>query len=151
MEVHIGQKVNIGPRSTTKMVFLKFSIFIRFTWNLKRSFIFGHWIQPPIIFEFKFVFWNLQVLCSAQSSSCYSVCLSVCLSHTGHNFKPIFMKLHHMVEFVRRKKPIVWGEKVKRSTLAKGQQLRWDFQNPQFLSNWLEIWRGFIFHVTEFN
>ena len=53
---------------------------------------------------------------------CYSVCLSVCLSPTGHNFKLIFTKLHHMVEFVIRKKPIVFD--VKRSTKAKGQQLR---------------------------
>ena len=43
-----------------------------------------------------------------------SVCLSVCLSPTGHNFKPIFTKLQHMVEFVIRKKPIVF--EVKRST-----------------------------------
>ena len=41
------------------------------------------------------------------------VCLSVCLSPTGRIFKLIFMKLHHMVEFVRRKKPIVF--EVKRS------------------------------------
>ena len=46
-----------------------------------------------------------------------SVCLFVCLSPTGHNFKQIFTKLHHMLEFVKRKKPIVF--EVKRSTKAK--------------------------------
>ena len=47
-----------------------------------------------------------------------SVCLFVCLSFspTGHNFKQIFTKLHHMVEFVIRKNLIVF--EVKR---AKGQ------------------------------
>ena len=44
-----------------------------------------------------------------------SVCLSVLLSPTGHNFKPIFTNLHHMVEFVIRKKPVVI--EVKRSTV----------------------------------
>ena len=52
---------------------------------------------------------------------CLSVCLSLCPSVTGHNFKPIFTKLHHMVEFVICKKHIVF--EVKRSTQAKGQQL----------------------------
>ena len=42
------------------------------------------------------------------------VVLSVCLLPTGHNFKPIFTKLHHLVEFVIRKKPVVF--EVKRST-----------------------------------
>ena len=54
---------------------------------------------------------------------CYSVCL--CLSPAGHNFKPIFTKLHQMVEFVIRKKSIVFEDK--RSTDVKGQQLRWFF------------------------
>ena len=36
---------------STSARFLKLSIFIQFTWNLKRSCIFHHWIQPPIIFE----------------------------------------------------------------------------------------------------
>ena len=48
---------------------------------------------------------------------CYSVCLFVCLSPTGHNFKPIFTKLHHMVEFVIWKKQIVF--EVKRSARPK--------------------------------
>ena len=83
---HIGQKVNIGRISkiiTFHPIDLKFeedlycrslnsttnyfwgqhrsnlSIFIRFTWNLKRSCTFGHLIQLPIIFEVKFVFWIL--------------------------------------------------------------------------------------------
>jgi len=92
----------MGPRSITKVVFRKSSIFIRLTWNLKRSCIFDHWIQPPIIFEVKFVLWILQVSCSARHllvcylnnrrffkyigqsillfclSFCRSVCLSVC-------------------------------------------------------------------------
>ena len=34
-----GQKVNIGQRSTTLVVFLKSSIFIWLTWNLKRIYI----------------------------------------------------------------------------------------------------------------
>ena len=41
-------------RSTTKVVFLKSTIFNRFTWNLKRICKSGHWIQPPIIFEVNF-------------------------------------------------------------------------------------------------
>ena len=45
-----GQMVNIGQRSTTKLEFLKSSIFIPLTWNLKRICISGFWIQPPIIF-----------------------------------------------------------------------------------------------------
>ena len=35
----------------------------------------------------------------------------VCLSPPDHKFKPIFTKLHHMVEFVTRKKPIVLRSK----------------------------------------
>ena len=50
-EVNIDQKVNIGQRSTSKVVFLKSSIFIQSTWNLKRIYISSHWFQPPIIFE----------------------------------------------------------------------------------------------------
>ena len=42
------------------------------------------------------------------------VCPSVCFSPTCHNFKLIFMKLHHMVEFVISKKPIVSEVKKKR-------------------------------------
>ena len=41
----------MGPRSTTKVVFLIYSIFIRLTWNLERIYISGQWIQPPIIIE----------------------------------------------------------------------------------------------------
>ena len=58
-----GQKVKM---STTKVVFLKSSIFIPLTWKWKMSCIFGHWIQPPIIFEVKFVLWILQLSCSAR-------------------------------------------------------------------------------------
>jgi len=47
----MDQKVNIGQRSTTKVEFLKSSIFIQFSWNVKRIYISVHWIQPPIIFE----------------------------------------------------------------------------------------------------
>ena len=85
--------------STTEVVFVKWSIFIRLTWNLKRISIFGHWIQLPIIFEVKIVLWILQVSCCAQhriylakkkkiffwqvcwsvASVCLSVCLSVCV------------------------------------------------------------------------
>jgi len=51
-----------------------------------------------------------------------SVCLFECHSPTDHNFKPIFTKLHRMVEFVRSKKPIVYlGEKGQKS--SKGQQI----------------------------
>ena len=45
-----GQKVNVGQRSTTKVVFLKSSIFITLTWNLKRIYISGHWIKPANYF-----------------------------------------------------------------------------------------------------
>ena len=50
-EVNMEQKVNIRPRSTAKVAFLKSSVFIPLTWNLKRIFTSGHWIQPPIIWE----------------------------------------------------------------------------------------------------
>ena len=42
------------------------------------------------------------------SRFCYSVflCLSVCLSPTGHNLKPIVMKLYQVVEVVSTEKPI---------------------------------------------
>ena len=50
-DIYIDKKVNISQRSTTLVRFLKSSIFIRLTWNLKRICISGHWIQPPIIFE----------------------------------------------------------------------------------------------------
>ena len=49
-------------------------------------------------------------------SFCLSVCLSVCFSPAGHNFKPIFTKLHHMEQFVIMKKPIDF--EVKRSTTS---------------------------------
>ena len=44
------------------------------TWNLKRSCIFVHWIQLPILFEVNCVFWILHVSCSARR---LLVCLSV--------------------------------------------------------------------------
>ena len=50
-----------------------------------------------------FTLFCLFVTCKIKDFSSILVrrfCYSVCLSHTGHNFKPIFMKLHHMVEFV---------------------------------------------------
>ena len=47
----MDQKVNIGQRSTTSVEFLKSSIFIPLTLNLKRICISAHWIQPPIVFE----------------------------------------------------------------------------------------------------
>ena len=37
---------------------------------------------------------------------CFFIRLLVCQSPTGHSSKPIFTKLHHMVEFVTSKKPI---------------------------------------------
>ena len=43
---------------------------------------------------------------------CLFVCVFVCQSPTGYNFKPIFTKLHHMVEFEISKKPIVLRSKV---------------------------------------
>ena len=50
-----------------------------------------------------------------------SVHLFVCQLPTNHNFKPIFTKLHQMVEFVINKKPLDF--EVKRSTQAKDQLL----------------------------
>ena len=75
----MDQKVHIVPRSTTKVVFLKCSIFIRFTCNLT-SCIFGYLIQPPIIFEVEFLLWILQVSCSARRRRRRLISLSVCLS-----------------------------------------------------------------------
>ena len=83
-----GQKLNIGQRSTTLVRFLKSSIFIWLTWNLKMIYIPGHWFQPANYFG-------------------------------GQQW-------------------------------PKGQH-RPNFLNCQFSSDWLEIWRGFIFQVTEFN
>uniref|UniRef100_A0A8C4QBP0 Family with sequence similarity 83 member D n=1 Tax=Eptatretus burgeri TaxID=7764 RepID=A0A8C4QBP0_EPTBU len=62
------------------------------------------------------VYWSVDFCCSVCLSVCLSVfvCLFVLLSPTGHNFKPIFTKLHHMLEFIIRKKPFVF--EVKRST-----------------------------------
>ena len=56
------------------------------------------------------IFANLR-FCKYIGQSILLFCLSVCQSPTGHNFKPIFTKLHHMVEFVIRKKPIVFEVK----------------------------------------
>ena len=49
-EVNMDENINIGQRSTTKVVFLKSSIFIRFPRNLKGSYISGHWIKPTNYF-----------------------------------------------------------------------------------------------------
>ena len=65
-----GQK---GKRSTSAK-FLKLSIFIRLTLNLKRSCIFGHLIQPQIILKVKFVSWISQVSCYARHRSCLFGC-----------------------------------------------------------------------------
>ena len=94
------------------------------TWHLKRSCIFGHWIQPPIIFEVKFVLWILQVSCSARRlvlvipsvCLCLSVRLSVSLSPTGHNSKPIVIKLYQVVDVVSTEKPIDFEVKGQRSS-----------------------------------
>ena len=53
--------------------FLKLSIFIRFTWNLKRSCIFGHWIEPPIILRSN-LFYGFCKFCAL-----HDVFLFVCL------------------------------------------------------------------------
>ena len=47
----MDQMVNIGSRSTTKVVFLKSSIFIRLTWNLKRFIFHANEFNQPIIYE----------------------------------------------------------------------------------------------------
>ena len=47
----MNQKVNIGQSSTTMLEFLKSSIFMPVTLNLKRICISAYWIQPPFIFE----------------------------------------------------------------------------------------------------
>ena len=49
----------------------------------------------------------------------FSPSLSVCLLPPGHNLKPIFTKLHHLVEFVGMKKPIVFEEKRSKSSILK--------------------------------
>jgi len=67
---------------------------------------------------FKFIGWSCALFCP-------SVCLFECQSPTSHNFKLIFTKFHHVVEFVIIRKIIVFD--IKRSTQAKGQQRRWDF------------------------
>ena len=61
-EVNMDQKVNIGQRSTTKVVFLKSPIFIRLTWNLKRSYFSGQWIEPANYF------WGLKLKRPAEAS-----------------------------------------------------------------------------------
>jgi len=52
---------------------------------------------------------------------CLSACLFVCSSPPCHNFNPIDTKLHHIVEFLKRKKTFVF--EVKMLTQAKGHQL----------------------------
>ena len=43
-------------------------------------------------------------------------CLSVCQSPTGHNLKPIFTKLHQVIEVASTEKPIDFEVKVQRSS-----------------------------------
>ena len=57
------------------MELIKSSIFIRLTWKLKRICIWGHWLQPPIIFLVQFVLGISQQSCSARCLSCLFVCL----------------------------------------------------------------------------
>ena len=45
-----------------------------------------------------------------------SFCLSVCLLPTGHNSKPIVMKLYQVVEVVSTEKPIAFEVKGQRSS-----------------------------------
>jgi len=51
VEYNIDEKVKIGPRSTTMVVFLKSSIFIPLTCKSSSNLKSSHGIQPPNIFE----------------------------------------------------------------------------------------------------
>ena len=163
------------------------------TWNLKRIYISGPWIQPAnyfwgqhrpkgkhsprvinssgiskifsfhpidLKFEDKLHVWSLNsttnyfwgqicfmdfsnvVLCMT-SSSCYSVYLFVSQSPTGRNLKPIFTKLHQVVEVFSTEKTWFWGHRSK-------VILRSNFWNRHFSSDWLEIWTRFASYITEF-
>ena len=59
-----------------------------------------------------------------------SVCLSVCLSPTGHNSKPLVMKLYQIVEVVSTEKPNDFE--------VKGQR-----------SSWGQFSKFIIFHPTD--
>ena len=68
---------------------------------------------------------------------CLSVCLSVHLSTTGHNLKPIFRKLHQMVEFDVSRKPVVFEIKRTKS------------QHQPKVNNFGEISKILNFHLTD--
>ena len=73
----------------------------------------------------------------------HSVCLFVCLSPTGHNSKPIVMKLYQVVEVVSTEKPIDFEVKGQRSSWGRVSKI------VIFSSDWLEIWTRFAHYVTE--
>ena len=86
--------------------FLKSSIFISLTWNLKRICISGHLIQQPIIFEVKFVLWISQVLCDAQHLSC----LLFCEQNISNSCWPIQTELGGQVGYLTRNNWFDFGE-----------------------------------------
>ena len=90
----------------------------------KQGFIFKQIIPQPLITsttegEGGYVFTPSVCVCYLQNrrffkcngSSILLFCLSLCLSPTGHNSKPIIMKLHQVVEVVSTEKPIDWGQR----------------------------------------
>ena len=107
------------------------------TWKLKRIFIFRHWIQPPIIFEIKFVLWILHgwrlvdvlggwvtslhdVLLLAEKIFFSLVCWSVCLSKRLFVFC-LFVCLFVAVFLWLGYSPRFWSE---RSEYFSGDSLR---------------------------
>ena len=66
---------------------------------------------------------------------CPFVCLFVCLSPTGHNSKPIVMKLHQVVEIVSTEKPI--DVEVKFLKLSFFIRLTWNLNKICMLRHWI--------------
>ena len=96
----------------------------------------GQWIQPPHIFE-----GNI-----GQQADTGLISKIV-------NYNPIDLKFEEELHIWSLNSTSVyfWSTYTKTSTSAKCQEVWWDFENPQFSSDWLEIWRGIAYLVTELN
>jgi len=134
LEVNLGERVNIGQFGPN---FLKSSTLIQFSWNLNMIYITGHWIQPPIIF---FVVNIDQKVNTGQFLK-----LSILIQLTW-NLKSIWISGHWIQQPINFEVNI--GQNVKIGQKANLGQI---FENPQFSSNWLEIWRAFSCQVAVFN
>ena len=143
----MDRKVNIGPRSTIKVVFLKSSIFISLIWNLKRSCIFGHCEFNQQLFLRSNLFYGFcEYPDLLEIIFLLFCCLFVCNSPTGHNIKPIFTKLHQAVEVVSAEKPIDFEVKGPRLTtrvvFLKSSifiRLTWNLKKIYSSGHWFQL------------